>query len=467
MSHIPKPLDSKGLPRLLLILAVAFAFPSGRGMAQERQLPETMPERARVPMYDPGQPIERKVLKNGVRLLVQEQRTSEKVAGVVALRMGTRYETEDESGVSQIVMRSLAAGTTRRNPAQMQLELLAANATIESSAGPDMGQMSIATTREGTSKAIDLLADIVQNPSFPDTAFESARSYYLGKASDEMEAPIPSTYAIFLRTVYRGTPFERPAYGRLHSISECRRSDVMALYRKLFVGGNLTVAFVGNFDGKKVMADLEKSFATLPPGPPPTPPKAIEAPLASDTTVTEERPFFAQSLAYGYPAPGYDDPDYPAFLVIDSYLRSGDRSPIAYWLPERHLATGVGVLYPRYPGRSSIAVYLGALPTKWKAARDTVANVMGRLKTDQLDKGEWGVQIRRVQTGYFHDQTSPLIRARDMSRYETQGLSQDYPKEFETRLLKLTPEDVRAAAGRWFTHSCEVTLIPTQSGSRP
>jgi len=471
MLHTPKPFDFKRFPLLLPVLvlalaALALALPSRQGMAQERQLPENTPERARVPMYDPGQPIQRKVLKNGVRLLVQEQRTSEKVAGVVALRMGTRFETEDESGISQILMRSITAGTTKRTPAQLQLELLAATGTIESSAGPDMGQMSMATTREGTSKAVDILADIVQNPSFPDTAFETARSYYLAKASDELESPIPSTYAIFLRTLYRGTPFERPAYGRLHSISECRRADVVALYRKLFVGGNLTVAFVGNFDGKKVMADLEKAFATVPPGPPPAAPKAQEASLASDTTVTEDRPFFAQSLAYGFAAPGYDDPDYPAFLVIDSYLRSGDRSPIAYWLPERHIATGVGVLYPRYPGRSSMAVYLGALPTKWKAARDTVANVMGRLKTDPLDKGEWGVHIRRVQTGYFHDQTSPLVRARDISRYETQGLSQDYPKEFETRLLKLTPEDVRAAAERWFKHSCEVTLIPTQSGSR-
>src|SRR5262245_12720862 len=303
MSHISKPLDSMRFPRFLLILSftlMAVGLSSGRGLAQERQLPENMPERPRVPMYDPGQPIQRKVLKNGVRLLVQEQRTSEKVAGAVALRMGTQYESEDESGISQIVMRSITAGTTKRNAAQLQLELLAANGTIESSAGPDMGQMSIATVREGTSKAIDLLADIVQNPSFPDTAFESARSYYLGKASDEMESPIPSTYAIFLRTLYRGTPFERPAYGRLHSISECRRADVVALYRKLFVGGNLTVAFVGNFDGKKVMADLEKAFATVPAGPPPTAPKVQQAPLASDTTVTEERPFFAQSLTFGY-----------------------------------------------------------------------------------------------------------------------------------------------------------------------
>jgi len=462
-----KPLVSKPLPVFLTAFFVASALFPGGSLAQDRQLPENMPERARLPMYDPGQPIQRKVLKNGVRLLVQEQRTSDKVAGVVALRLGTRFETEDESGISQIVMRSLTAGTSHRKPADLNRELIAAGAVLEASAGPDMGQVSIATTRERASKAVDLLSDVVLNSSFPDTAFEAARAYYLSKASDEVDSPLPATYAIFLRTLYRGSAFERPAYGRLHTISECRRADAVALYRKLFVGGNLTIAFVGNFDGKRMMAELEKAFATAPAGTPPTPFAGNPTPPTADTTVVEERPFFAQSLTYGYPAPGYDDPDYPAFMVIDSYLRSGDRSPIAYWLPERHLATGVGILYPRYPGRSSIAVYLGATPASWKAARDTVAAVFRQLKENPLQKGDWSVHLRRVQSGYFYDQTNPMVRARDLTRYETQGLPLEFSKQFETRLLSLKPEDVRAAAERWFTHSCEVTLMPSQNGSRP
>lgn len=426
-----------------------------------------MPAKPRLPVYDPGQPVQRKVLRNGVRLLVQEQRTSDRVAGVVALKMGTRYETDDESGISQIVMRALPTGTERRSPPELYLEMLAAGTSIDASAGPDMGQISIATKRESVSKAIDLLSDVVLRPSFPDTAFASARTYYLGKASDEIESALSATYSIFLRTMYRGSPFERPAYGRVHTISECRRRDLVALYRKHFVGGNITVVFVGNFDGKKVLSQLEKAFSGAPSGSPPPPVAGDPIPLTADTLVIEERSLVAQSLTYGFPAPGYDDPDYPAFLIIDSYVRSGDRSPITYWLPERRLATGVGILYPRYPKRSSMAVYLGARTSEWKAARDTVAAVLKQVATYPLGEGDWGVHLRRVQNGFFNDQSNPMVRARDLSRYETLGLGLDYPQRFETRLLALKPEDVRDAAARWFTHACEVTLVPTKVGSRP
>jgi zinc protease len=466
MLHSSNLIHSKRLSSVLagLALALATALPA---QAQDRVVPN-IPAKPRVPIYDPGQPVERKVLKNGVRILVQEQRTSERVGGVVALKMGTLYETEDESGLGQVLMKSMLAGTESRSPVQLQLELTGAdNAKIASGAGSDIGQISITTSRERAAKAVELLSDIVLHPAFPDTAFESAKALYLGKATDELESPLAASYALFLHTMYRGSAFERPAYGMVHSIAAARRSDIVSLYRKLFVGGNVTVAFVGNFDGKKVMAQLEKTFEALPAGNAPARMGGDPAAASADTLVQEERAILANAVTYGFPAPGYDDPDFPAFMVVDSYLRSGDRSPITYWLPERQIASSVGVLYPPYPKHSSVAVYYGATAANIQAARDTVSSVMRGLRTHPLDEGEWGVQIRRVQNSFFEDQSNPLVRARNLSRYETLGVGLDYPQRFETRLLQLKPEDVRAAAERWFTHSVEAMLVPTQSGSRP
>ena len=228
----------------------------------------------------------------------------------------------------------------------------------------------------------------------------------------------------------------------------------------------MVVCFVGNFDGKKVLARLEKAFAAAPRGGPIQPAPGDPVPLAADTTITIERDIVASCLAYGYPAPGYGEPDYPAFKIIESYLASGDRSPIAYWLPEAGLATAVGVINAPYPKRASIAVYLGAAPHNAQAARDTVATIMGRLKTQVLDEGEWTEQLKRVQNNTFMNQNDPLVRALYMSQFEVAGLGYDYPRRFEETLLKLSPESVRAAAERWFTHSCEAIVTPVKSESK-
>jgi len=188
---------------------------------------------------------------------------------------------------------------------------------------------------------------------------------------------------------------------------------------------------------------------------------------SEDTVITDERPILARSLVYGYPAPGYADKDYAAFMVLDSYLRSADRSPITFWMPQREQAASVGVMYPSYPRRSTLAVYLAAKPEKYEAARDTVAAVFEMLKTAPFDKGEWSTQIKRVQNGFFWKQNQPVIRARNLSRWEVQGLTTEFPRNFETALLQLKPEDVRDAAARWFTHAATVSLKPSGRDGQP
>jgi predicted Zn-dependent peptidase len=426
-----------------------------------------MPPRPRLPIYDAGSPVQKKVLKNGVTILVQEQRTSEQVAGAVALRMGTLYESDEDAGRCQVLIKSIVAGTQKKSPAELALRLLAADAKIESGAGPDLGQITISTKREQVDQAIDLLAEVTLTPSFPDTAVDLTRQRALTAAADQNENAVRSSYSMFLATMYRGSPLARPVAGTVSGLAGVSRKDVAALHKKYFVGGNMVVCFVGNFDGKKVMSRLEKAFALAPSGRALEPVPGEPIPLAADTVVTMPRDGqLGHVMTYGYAAPGYLQPDYPAFKIIESYLAAPDRSPVAMWMPRGGLAAQVGVLYAPYPKRSSIAVYLIAPPIKAAAARDTVAAVMGRLRTQPLDQGEWTEQLKRVQNGTFASQNDPMVRARYMSQFEVSGVGYDYPHRFEEALLKLNPESVRDAAGRWFIHSSEATITPAKTESK-
>lgn len=447
---------------LAALLAVAF-FSAPLALAQERTLPENLPERPRVPIYDPGLPFQEKVLKNGVRIMVQEQRTVSNVAGVVAVRMGTRYEDEETSGLGALLLQTMIRGTSKSTPADFVVRVRGNSATFAVESGPDVGFITLATDREHAMGAAALLSDVVLYPALADTAFESARVAAGTNASYDAESPISVAYGEFIAAMYAGTPYTRPIHGLVLPISQARRSDMVSLHRKLFAGGNITIVFVGNLDARKVLAQLEKAFAPAAPGPALAPAGPEPSPLAADTVVVKERPWRANACVIGFPAPGYTDPDYPAFAMIHSFLEAEDRSPIVYWMANREDAVSPGVIYALLPKRSALAVYFGATSEKLTTARDTTLAVLQRLRTEPLEKGEWTVQLKRVQNGYFFKQEEPLRRAKMIARYVSQGLGADYPARFEAALLKLTPEDVRAAADRWLTHSCQVYVGPPPS----
>ncbi|TMQ51011.1 MAG: insulinase family protein [Candidatus Eisenbacteria bacterium] len=452
-----------GLWPLSAVAAFFLLIPTLALGQEERPAPRAVP---RVPIYDPGTPVQKKVLKNGVTILVQEQRTSERVAGAVAARMGTVYESDDDAGRGQVLIKAMIAGTQKLKPVELALRLLAADAKLEAGVGPDLGQIAITTKREQVDQAIDLLSQVVLEPAFPDTAVDASRQRALTLAADENENPLKAAYSMYLASMFRGSPLARPVSGTVSGIADCRKKDLVALHQKYFAGGNMVVAFVGNFDGKRVMDQLEKAFAAAPAGRALDPVAGNPVPLAADTTVTTERDMPSSVLAFGYPAPGYTDPDYAAFKIIEFYLASPDRSPVSYWLKQRGQSSIVGVIYPPYPKRSSMAVYLGAPPRSLPAARDTVAAVMGRLRTQALDDGEWAEQLKRVQNSTFANQNDPLVRARAMSQFEAAGVGYEFQRHFEEALLKLNPESLRETAARWFTHSSEAAITPVRNESK-
>ena len=247
-----------GLWPLSAVAAFLLLIPTLALGQEERATPRAVP---RVPIYDPGTPVQKKVLKNGVTILVQEQRTSERVAGAVAARMGTVYESDDDAGRGQVLIKAMIAGTQKLKPVELALRLLAADAKLEAGVGPDLGQIAITTKREQVDQAIDLLSQVVLEPAFPDTAVDASRQRALTLAADENENPLKAAYSMYLASMFRGSPLARPVSGTVSGIADCRKKDLVALHQKYFAGGNMVVAFVGNFDGKRVMDQLEKAPA--------------------------------------------------------------------------------------------------------------------------------------------------------------------------------------------------------------
>src|SRR5437867_361346 len=181
-------------PLLATVACVLTLTPGAARSQDERAAPVKPPPR--VAIYDPGTPVQKKVLKNGVTILVQEQRTSERVAGAVAVRMGTVYESDDDAGRGQVLIKAMIAGTQKLKPVELALRLLAADAKLEAGVGPDLGQIAITTKREQVDQAIDLLSQVVLEPAFPDTAVDASRQRALTLAADENENPLKAAYSM-------------------------------------------------------------------------------------------------------------------------------------------------------------------------------------------------------------------------------------------------------------------------------
>jgi insulinase (Peptidase family M16) len=154
--------------------ATAQAQPGGEAQpsAPEPPLMPDAPFRAQVPAplavqphFEPPVPVQRK-LKNGARVLIVENHSVPLVAVDVRFLHGVDADPGDKPGLAEFVADTVDEGTKSRPAAKLAEEIEDLAASLGAGASLETSSVHLNCLTETLPKALDLLADVVQNPAF-------------------------------------------------------------------------------------------------------------------------------------------------------------------------------------------------------------------------------------------------------------------------------------------------------------
>ena len=229
-------------------------------------------------------PFERVELPNGIVVLGQARPADPTV--VVRLRFGAGAAADhpDRPGLAAFTARMLARGTATRNFEQFNEATDDLGATVGVEPGRHFAEVAIRCLREDLPMLLDLAADIVRRPVFPEEEVEKVRNELL-TAVREQENDTRTTADLALRRLLypAGHPFSRRTIGDADSVNAIARADLSAFHAAHYGPRIMTAAIVGGIEGMAAGADLLAARfgdwdapATTPLAPaPPTPPASL------------------------------------------------------------------------------------------------------------------------------------------------------------------------------------------------
>jgi len=108
-------------------------------------------------------------LPNGLTVLVLERHELPTVDFALWIKSGALQDPKDLPGLAKFTADMLREGTTHRNSAQIASETDAMGATVTATAqfGSSHSQVAASGLVENTGKLLDLVSDLVENPTFP------------------------------------------------------------------------------------------------------------------------------------------------------------------------------------------------------------------------------------------------------------------------------------------------------------
>jgi zinc protease len=261
-------------------------------------------------------------LPDGAELIVSQKHDLPLVAFSIDFVGGAdQYEPAGKTGLANITASMMSEGTKSRTGDQLSddLELLGTRVGIR--VGDESGSLGFTSTTANFPKVLAILADMLENPSFPPEALERLRARTLVGLTQAKDQPTAIAANVFGRVLY-GT--EHP-YGRFMTEDDVKgitREDVVGFHDTYFRPGRAIITVVGDIDPAAVKATVQEALAGWPDGGSRPSFDYPPVPAPRPTTIyLVDKPGAPQSVfAIGLPGPKRDTPDYYAIEVMNTIL---------------------------------------------------------------------------------------------------------------------------------------------------
>lgn len=268
-------------------------------------------------------PFERQELPGGIVLLGQPRPDDPAVVVRLRLAAGSLNETAEQAGVAYFTARMLQRGQLGRTYAQFT-EI---SDNLGASIGVDAGRMhvdlSIRCLREDLPTMLDLAADVLRRPDFPEDEIEKVRQEILAAIRESDDNTGIVAERAMLHILYpEGHPYRQRVTGEPEDVKKITRDDLVRFHAAHYGPGTMTAAVVGGIPNLDYAAELISArFSDWDVRV--TAPELPEPATAPERTTRDDRIIAGKSqtnIAIGYPTLHRAHPDYYALEVATVIL---------------------------------------------------------------------------------------------------------------------------------------------------
>jgi predicted Zn-dependent peptidase len=346
-------------------------------------------------------------LPNGLRVVTGEMPHTRSATVIMYVGAGSRYERDEEAGLSHFLEHMLFKGASRRPTARDISE------AIESVGGSH----NAATDREVTvyyakvphtaaMETIDILADMVRDPVMDPAELEKERSVILEELAGVEDSPCELAAILIDETLWPAQPLGRNVGGTPETVTALPISAVNAYLRRQYVPENTVLTVAGNVQHDEVVEAAARWLGDMPK----TAPGAwysVQSRNGAPRLAVREKQTEQAHICISYPSVSLSDPDRHAVDLLSTVLGEGMSSRLFLELrEERALVYDVHSYPSEFRDAGSFTIYAGCDPSN---ARVTVEAVLAEteavlkglpkaelLKAKEMAKGR--IQLRMEDT---------------------------------------------------------------------
>ncbi len=202
--------------------------------------------------------FQKTVLDNGLRIVTCSMQHTRSVSISIFIGVGSRYESEEQAGISHFNEHMVFKGTNRRSqPGQISAIIEATGGVLNAATEQEMTVFWCKVAESHFQESLDLLIDMVRDPILDPEGIEMERMVVLDELSLMNDNPSSKVDTLTDQMLWPNHPLGRDIGGTKKSVSGLTRDMLLEHVSSYYSPSNAVVSVAGNISHQQVVQELE------------------------------------------------------------------------------------------------------------------------------------------------------------------------------------------------------------------
>jgi len=398
--------------------------------------------------------LKRATLKNGMKVVLARRSESPTVSASIILDAGYCSDKFGGTlGLAKLSMDMLDEGTKTLNSLQINERLQLLGASLGTGSDIDNSYVNLSCLKQSLDQSLDLMADVVLNPSFPDADFKRLQAQQVSGIQNEKKNPQSMVMRVMPTLLYgEGHPYAMPmtGSGEEETVNKITLDDIKGFYGHWVRPNNATIVVTGDISIEELTAKLESRFGAWKKGD--VPKKVIPAVKESaskNRIYLIDRPESQQSVIMaGYLTKPYGEMDETAIEQMNNVLGGDFTSRINMNIREdKHWSYGSRSMVINNRGQRP---FLVMAPVQTDKTKESIQEVIKEVNAYVGDKPITQAEFDKTKqntvlgmSGMWETNAAVNGSVSELVRY---NLPDDYWKKYSAKVQSLSLQDVQLTA---------------------
>jgi zinc protease len=398
--------------------------------------------------------LQKATLKNGLKVVLAERKGISTIVGQLVFNAGYATDVQSKPGLASLAMDMIDEGTKTLNSLEISEKTQLLGASIYGGSDMDASYLAFNTLKPTFEPTIDLFADILLNPSFPQKEFDRLKKEHLDDIIQEKSQPYGIALRVFPKMMYgKGHAYGNPLNGTGYeaTVKSITPEDIQKFYTTWIKPNNATLILVGDIQMKDLVALLENKLADWKKGDVPRNEIAVVKDAPGKKIYLIDKPESTQSVIFaGYLTDPYGKVSQPALTAMNNILGGDFVSRLNMNLREdKHWSYGAGTVVLDAKGQRPYLAYVSVQMDKTKESiQEIEKELTGIISNKPLTTDEFN-RVQRNMTmqlpGMWETNSSVAGSLVELIKF---NLGDDYFKTYDAKVRDLTMEELQQLSNK-------------------